>query len=133
MKSFLLIIVVSFLFIYTSHSQSDSLESSMNRGKEIYSDFCMSCHMPLGEGVKRIYPPLAKSDFLMKKRESSIKAIKFGLQGEITVNGMKYNSIMAPLGLSNKEVADVMNFITNSWGNKNDKMVTEAEVSKIKK
>lgn len=38
---------------------------------------------------------------------------------------------MAPLGLSDNEVADVMNYITNSWENKNDKMLTEAEVSKI--
>ena len=40
---------------------------------------------------------------------------------------------MASLGLDDDEIADVMNYITNSWGNKNDKMITKAEVSKIKK
>ena len=40
---------------------------------------------------------------------------------------------MAALGLSDDEVADVMNYITNSWGNKNDKIVTIEEVSKVKK
>ena len=84
-----------------------------------------------GKGVPKAFPPLANSDYLMKKRKESIKAIKFGMSGEIIVNGQKYNTAMAPLGLSNKEVADVMNYITNSWGNKNDKMVTEDEVSKI--
>ena len=69
----------------------------------------------------------------MKNREASIKGIKYGQEGEIIVNGKKYNSNMAALGLSDDEVADVMNYITNSWGNKNDKMVTEDEVSKIKK
>ena len=105
----------------------------MERGKDIYTDFCMACHLPLGEGVKNVFPPLAKSDYLLKNREASIRAIKFGLQGEITLNGINYNNVMAPLGVSDDEIADVMNYITNSWGNKNDKIVTEAEVSKIKK
>ncbi|MBP0904357.1 cytochrome c [Mariniflexile gromovii] len=105
----------------------------MERGEEIYTDFCVTCHLPNGKGVEKVYPPLANSDYLLKNREASIKAIKFGMQGEITVNGKKYNTVMAPLGLSDDEVADVMNYINNSWGNKNDKMVTEAEVSKVKK
>ena len=69
----------------------------------------------------------------MNNRQESIKGLKYGMKGEITVNGKKYNSYMAPLGLSDYEIADVMNYTTNSWGNKNDKMITEAEVSEIKK
>jgi len=86
-----------------------------------------------GEGLAGAFPPLAKSDFLMNNRTKSIHAIKYGLQGEITVNGIKYNSAMASMGLTDDEVADVMNYITNSWGNKNAKMITEKEVSEIKK
>ncbi|MDA9070090.1 cytochrome c [Algibacter sp.] len=113
--------------------QTDPLKESIARGSEIYTDFCMSCHLPNGKGVEKVYPPLAKSDYLMKNREESIRGIKYGQNGEITVNGKTYNSIMAALGLSDDEVADVMNYATNSWGNINDKIVTEDEVSKIKK
>jgi mono/diheme cytochrome c family protein len=113
--------------------QDPKLEASMERGSEIYADFCVTCHMPSGDGVTSTFPPLAKSDYLMKNREASIKGIKYGQSGEITVNGKKYNGFMAPLGLGDDEIADVMNFITNSWGNKNDKIITEAEVSNIKK
>lgn len=120
-------------FTFTGFSQTNPLTSSINRGKAIYNDFCMTCHLPNGEGVANVYPPLAKSDYLMKNREASIRGIKYGQQGEIIVNGKKYNSVMAALGLSDDEVADVMNYITNSWGNKNTKMITESEVSKIKK
>lgn len=133
MKSFLLSLFISFLFISTSNSQTNALKSSIARGQEIYTDFCVSCHLPNGKGVERVYPPLANSDYLKKNREASIKAIKFGLQGSITVNGKKYNSVMTPLGLSDDEIADVMNYISNTWGNKNDKIVTKAEVSKVKK
>lgn len=133
MKTILLTLFISLTFVFTSTSQTDALKKSKERGAEIYTDFCVSCHLPNGKGIGRTYPPLAQSDYLRKNREASIKAIKYGMQGPIVVNGVKYNSMMAPMGLSDDEVADVMNYITNSWGNKNDKMVTEAEVSKIKK
>jgi len=114
-------------------SQNDNLKASMERGSEIYTDFCISCHLPNGAGIEKIYPPLAKSDYLIINKEASIRAIKYGLNGEIIVNDEKYNNTMTSLGLSDDEVADVMNYISNSWGNKNDKLVTEEEVSKIKK
>ena len=111
--------------------QSPELVESMKRGKDIYTNFCISCHLPNGKGVLKAFPPLAKSDYLMTKRLESIKSIKYGQSGEITVNGVKYNGVMTPLGLEDKEVADVMNYITNSWGNVNDKLITEKEVSEI--
>ena len=133
MKLGYLFLLIGILFTFTGFSQTNPLTSSINRGKAIYNDFCMTCHLPNGEGVANVYPPLAKSDYLIKNREASIRGIKYGQQGEIIVNGKKYNSVMAALGLSDDEVADVMNYITNSWGNKNTKMITESEVSKIKK
>ncbi|MEM5566126.1 cytochrome c [Psychroserpens sp. AS72] len=113
------------------NQQNPKLKESMVRGEAIYNDFCVSCHMPNGKGVPKAFPPLASSDFLMNNREKSLKAIKYGQSGEITVNGQKYNSVMSPLGLEDQEIADVMNFITNSWGNTNDMFTTADEVSKI--
>lgn len=113
--------------------QDSELTESMERGNEIYSDFCITCHLSKGEGVPYTFPPLAKSDYLMNNREQSIKTVKYGLQGEITVNGIVYNSGMAAMGLEDEEIADVMNYIANSWGNTYDSIVTEDEVSKVHK
>tara|TARA_R110000868_G_scaffold57528_6_gene177573 strand:+ start:1795 stop:2190 length:396 start_codon:yes stop_codon:yes gene_type:complete len=131
MKLFILSLILTLSF--SCVSQNDALKQSIERGGEIYTDFCMTCHLPNGEGVENVYPPLAKSDYLFNNREASIRGIKYGQQGEIVVNGKTYNSVMVAMGLSDDEVADVMNYITNSWGNKNDKIITEEEVSKIKK
>lgn len=134
-----LIAICLFILFFTFNSNTnlyapqDPLKESIERGNEIYTDFCISCHLPNGEGVESVFPPLAKSDYLIKNREGSIRGIKYGQEGEIVVNGKTYNGMMAALGLSDDEVADVMNYITNSWGNKNDKIVTEEEVSKVKK
>ena len=120
-----------FLTCNSNPKQTSELKESMERGALVYEDFCMNCHMPNGEGVPSSFPPLADSDFLLTKRDESIKAVKYGLSGEITVNGELYNSAMASLGLDNEEVADVMNYILNSWGNNDGKIVTPEEVSKI--
>ncbi len=113
--------------------QEDPLKESIKRGKEVYNDFCLQCHMADGKGVKDAFPPLAGSDFLLQKRKESIKAVMYGMEGEITVNEVVYNGNMANQGLYDDEVADVMNYILNSWGNKSEKMVTEEEVKAIKK
>ncbi|MFS4415713.1 c-type cytochrome [Maribacter sp. 2307ULW6-5] len=114
-------------------AQSDDLRASMHRGAEIYADFCMNCHMANGEGVPYTFPPLANSDYLMKNRTASIAGVKYGMQGEIVVNGETYNGTMAPMGLEDGEVADVMNYILNIWGNRSDKMVTPEEVAAVQK
>jgi hypothetical protein len=44
-----------------------------------------------------------------------------------------YYKMMKPLGLENDEIADVMNYIMNSWDNTQDKMVTPVEVAAVEK
>ena len=109
------------------------LARSIENGAEVYQNFCTQCHRPNGKGIGRSYPPLKGSDWLTSKRLESIKAVKYGLNGEIVVNDKTYDNIMQPMGLSNEEVADVLNFIMNSWGNTQDKMVTTDEVSSVEK
>ncbi|KAB1067883.1 cytochrome c [Tamlana haliotis] len=105
----------------------------MARGEEIYNDFCLTCHLPNGAGVKDVYPPLAKSDYLAENRKASIHLLKYGIDGPIKVNGVTYNGSMPAMGLDDDEIADVMNYITNQWGNTNKNRVTEKEVAAIKK
>ncbi|MBD8490533.1 cytochrome c [Echinicola sp. CAU 1574] len=132
-------ILSCFIFSYLGwtafyfQDQDEALKASIKRGQEVYQDYCISCHLANGEGVDGTFPPLAKSDFLLKKREESIRAVKYGMNGEIIVNKKTYNSTMTNLGLYDDEVADVMNYILNSWGNKSKKMVTEEEVKAVSK
>lgn len=121
------------LFLGFDLFQDKALVESMERGKDIYTDFCVQCHMENGEGVAGTFPPLAQSDYLIHKREESIRGIKYGQKGEIVVNGKTYNNIMAPMGLTDGEVADVMNYISHSWGNNAEVLTTPEEVAAIQK
>lgn len=119
-------------YLPVKEEQQTPLQKSMARGKEVYTDFCMQCHLATGKGNGTTFPPLDGSDWLKKKRAESIHAVKYGQKGEITVNQKKFNMMMPPMGLSNEEIADVMNYIMNSWSNKTTKMVTVQEVASIK-
>lgn len=117
---------------YVISAGNKKVSQKENSGKTIYTNFCMQCHGANGQGVPNIYPPLAGSDWLSEKRTESIHAVKYGLNGKIKVNGKTYDNVMLPLGLTNQEIADVMNYVMTSWGNTQEKPVTEDEVSAIK-
>jgi mono/diheme cytochrome c family protein len=112
--------------------QNDDLTKSIARGKEVYTDFCVTCHKPDGTGTPKFFPPLAKADYLTQHRTDAIRSVKLGQKGKITVNGIEYNGTMPNPGLSDEEVMDVMNYVMNSWGNKSKKIVTLEEVKSIK-
>lgn len=113
-----------FLFFAT---QDKNLQESMKRGKEVYTLYCQNCHMENGQGMEGVNPPLAKTTYL-KDTKKNIGIILNGQTGEVVVNGKKYNAIMNPLNyLDDKQIADVLNYIRNSWGNKYP-VVTPAQV-----
>jgi len=133
MKTLTLILLGAVFCSAILPNQDDTLEKSMARGKGIYTENCITCHMGAGEGVPETFPPLAKADYLTKMPEKAIHAIKFGLQGKIIVNGAEFDNQMPSPGLDNEEIADVMNYILNSWGNSSEKkIVTEKMVEAVK-
>lgn len=127
---FAVLAVATVSFSFTT-VQDAALKKSMADGKSVYEGLCMACHMNEGQGIASVFPPLAKSDYLMKDLDRSIKVLIDGQQGEITVNGKKYKGAMPATGLDDKDIADVLNYVRNSWGNKGDK-VTAEHVAKVR-
>lgn len=114
-------------------AQNPELEESISRGATIYNNFCATCHLAGGEGIPNVFPPIKGSDWLTEKRTETIRAVKHGLQGPITVSGVKYDNLMPDLGLTDKEVADVINYTFNAWTNDVEPPVTLEEVEEVEK
>ncbi|WP_244245599.1 copper-containing nitrite reductase [Leptospira kemamanensis] len=108
-------------------STNKTKEEILANGERVYKSVCSACHMKEGQGVPSVFPPLAKSDYLNADKLRAIQILKKGLSGPITVNGQKYNNVMPHLELSNEEIASVLSYVYNQWGNKGY-MVTEQEV-----
>ena len=113
--------------VVASEIPAKSFEEKMEFGKQAYMQTCFACHQAEGQGIPNAFPPLAKSDYLNADVNRAIDIILNGLTGEITVNGQKYNSVMTRQNLSDDEVANVLTYVYNSWGN-SKKEVTPAMV-----
>ena len=128
--------LIYFLLVGTvalSLSQKKTKEESILAGQEIYQDFCVQCHLTSGEGVSGVFPPLKASDYLLDNIEKSIAGVKYGLRGKITVNDEVYDGVMVTQGLDDDEIADVMNYILNEWGNSFEKQISSQQVLEIQK
>ena len=86
-------------------------------GHRLFSSICAACHQPTGRGVPNVFPPLAGSDFLNADKNRAIKTVINGRQGEIVVNGLRFNNSMPKFPLSDDDIAYVLTFVYNSFGN----------------
>lgn len=117
--------------IVASEIPAKSFDEQMEFGKKTFMQTCFACHQSEGQGIPNAFPPLAKSDYLNADVDRAIGIVLHGKTGEITVNGKKYNSVMTRQMLSSEEIANVMTYVYNSWGN-SGKVVTKAMVEKVK-
>jgi len=87
-------------------------------GKSVYQNQCQNCHAENGEGLAGLIPSLQKADYLSKNKSKLACMVQNGLQGLIVVNGKFYNGKMpAQTQLAPIEIAEVITYITNSFGN----------------
>ncbi|WP_336517389.1 PVC-type heme-binding CxxCH protein [Pollutibacter soli] len=95
------------------------------KGKAIYAKegFCITCHQADGAGLSAsFFPPIIRNNWILGDEDRLIKLVLKGLQGPIEVSGKTYPGQvpMTPFeGLMNdEEVAAVLTYVRNSFGNK---------------
>jgi len=123
------LIILFFSFGY--NALYDDGSESIERGKKLYLLDCSSCHMQNGQGIPTLYPPLAQSDYFEKGLKAKVDVILNGAKGEMVVNGVTYNSPMEGVKYTDEQLADILNYIGNNWGNKAD-IITPKEIKKKK-
>ena len=101
------------------------MKDLVTRGEQVYAKICVTCHAAAGEGNPALKAPaLAGSKVMTGAEEGPI---------DVVLNG-RPNTAMAPFAkqLSDSEIAAVVTFARNSWGNKGSD-VQPAEVKARRK
>ncbi|NRF41892.1 cytochrome c [Pedobacter foliorum] len=120
-------LVLSTLFLVTiammvySCQSSDQLKQDIYyaNGRDLYIKHCQNCHGSKGEGLNELAPPLTDTVFLKENKQKIACYIKNGASGPITVNGKKYDGKMPDFTtLANIDIAQIVVYITNTYGNK---------------
>ena len=94
-------------------------QDDINAGKKVYDRACIACHEADGSGAPRIYPPLPGNANLQAANPlSTLRIILDGAQTMTTPRAPNTGSMPAYAAqLSDREIADVTNYIRNAWGN----------------
>lgn len=105
----------------------------MAEGEKVYGTQCAACHQKEGTGVAPTFPPLANDPVANGGPvEEHITVVLKGLSGKV-INGVAYSGAMTPFAnLSDNEIAAVITFERNSWGN-NGGVVEPAQVAALRK
>ncbi len=121
------------LAIAFTPQQDEALAASKLRGEKLYSGLCAGCHKPDGSGFtkKKLSPPLANSDYLLKNKKNGIEVVLFGLKGKITVNDVEYDRAMPAIEWTDQELSDVLNYVRNAWGNEGP-FISPEEVATVR-
>ncbi|HVW96738.1 MAG TPA: cytochrome c [Mucilaginibacter sp.] len=124
-----LIGAICILVIVTIISCQDNGQIEYNRyfssGNAVYQEHCQNCHGVKGEGLQGLIPPLTDSVFMKKNGQRLACFLNSGLKEKITVGGKEFEGEMPASGLSPVEIAEVLTYVTNSFGNNQGTVTVE--------
>ncbi len=115
------------------------VKASVERGKAVYMQTCFACHQMNGLGVPPAFPPLAGTDYTTGDARRMVAIIIKGVNPPLKVKDVIYGVPMPPPEVQfailkdDGKLADVVNYVRNSFGNKDEKGVTPAFVTAVRK
>lgn len=114
-------------------SSPQAVAASASDGAKVFDANCSSCHGAKGEGIAGAIPPLADNPTVTGDPTKPIHIVKYGLTGQISVNGHSFNGQMPNWGktLSDAQIAAVLTYARSSWGNKAS-AISAAQVAAVK-
>jgi mono/diheme cytochrome c family protein len=105
--------------LYSCQSENElNYARYYSTGKQVYEQHCQNCHGIDGKGLAKLYPPLTDSVFLKEQKSKLACIIKYGMEDTISINGIEFtNKMPAESHLPDIDIAAVITYITNSFGN----------------
>jgi len=144
MKNFcstlLLLCIVSLAFSQvkkTTHKpikKYSTLKSTIKAGEAVYTQNCLTCHQADGGGVQNMNPPLIKTSYVLGDKAKIIGIVLNGFEHE-DIDGDSFQNVMPSFNyLTDKQIADVLTYVRNSFGNKANRVtITEVKTIRTKK
>lgn len=117
----LFFIIIPSLFLFAQ----SSLKASMENGKKVYTQYCLTCHQDNGGGVPKMNPPLINASFVTGDKKKLIQWVLLGSTEKVPIDGKYYsNNMPAQANLKDQEIADVLTYIRNSFNNRASTITT---------
>jgi len=113
--------------------QDSTLSQALLEGKQVYEQNCVVCHQSSGGGVPNMNPPLNGTDYVLGDKERLISIVLKGSSAGLKINGVSYSNNMPAFAdnLDDAQIANVLTYIRNSFGNEASQ-VSEEDVSSVR-
>lgn len=107
---------------------------ALARGQALYIDNCTACHMPDGRGLAHVFPPLTGSSAIQADQAGTVIHVVLAGARMAAPSSKPTGLAMPAFGwkLSDREVADVVNYIRRAWGNRAS-LVDAGDVAAVRK
>lgn len=107
------------LYIQPEAAAEEEVEfDPIAEGQRVYTRVCQACHQANGQGVEGVFPTLAGAEWVVDEPDNVVKIVLNGLQGELVRDDATYNGVMPAFdNLSDQEIASVVSYIRDSFGN----------------
>ncbi|RYE21131.1 MAG: cytochrome c [Sphingobacteriaceae bacterium] len=94
-------------------------KASIANGLVVFTQNCVSCHQADGGGVPHMNPPLIKTPWVLGDQTRLINIILNGFKEDVEISGDRYSNVMPAFNyLKDQEIADVLTYVRNNFGNK---------------
>ena len=147
MKKISIVLLVASVFSFSSFAQTKKpatgsktakkpataaiSPATLQRGKVVYNTYCVACHQPDGGGVPSMNAPIVKTSYVLGPKNRLIDILLKGMQ-DVEIDGETYSNVMPSHSfLTNQQIADVLTYVRNNFGNKAS-AVTVAEVAAVR-
>ncbi|QEM81917.1 cytochrome c oxidase subunit II [Halomonas binhaiensis] len=97
------------------------LDELMERGEQVYGSICAACHQPNGAGLPPTFPALAGNQALLDDREHHLDTVLNGVAGTPMPG---FRTTLSPV-----ELAAVITYERNAWGNETGDVVQPSEIA----
>jgi mono/diheme cytochrome c family protein len=115
-------------YLFAQAKKQSASQTSANRGKQVFETTCITCHQKDGGGVPHLNPPLIKTEYVLGDKSRLIQIVLKGLNKPIEIEDETYTNVMpAQSQLNDQQIADVLTYVRNNFGNKAS-AITAAQV-----
>jgi mono/diheme cytochrome c family protein len=124
------IVCVMLVSIIYSCQNAQQVQQDMyyTNGRDLYISYCQNCHGAKGEGLAQLAPPITDTIFLKENKKKLACWIKNGVSEPMIVAGEKYEAKMPDHNFANIDIAQIIVYVTNTFGNKQG-TYTQTEVA----
>lgn len=131
----ILFMICTTLVVFFSCQTAEKIQQDTYyvNGRDLYIAHCQNCHGAKGEGLGALAPPLTDTVYMKTNKANLVCLVKNGITNvPVMIHGKSYEGKMPAFNMADIDLAQLIVYITNDFGNKQGMYTTEQVARDLK-